>query len=182
MNQTPVTPRVAVGGRAGWLRRTTLMVAVPAVLGLVLAACGGGTSGPDPSGSGQGSSASGSSASGPVEFAQCMRSHGVIDFPDPQNGHFLISGNVQSSPNFHSAVQACQHFLGPGGATNGGGNGGGPSSSQLLQLAHCMQTHGVPQFPDPTANGAIGLPQGVDPNSPAFQKAWQQCAPNLQQP
>ena len=38
-----------------------------------------------------------------------------------------------------------------------------------------MQTHGVPQFPDPTSNGAIGLPPGVDPNSPQFQKAFQAC-------
>lgn len=42
-----------------------------------------------------------------------------------------------------------------------------------------MQTHGVPKFPDPTANGGIGLPQGVDPNSPAFQKAWQECQAKL---
>lgn len=168
--------------RGARLRRAVLMIAVLAGLGLFLAACGGSSGGSDPSQSGQGSSSQGSSEAGPVEFAQCMRSHGVTDFPDPQGGHFLISGNARSNPNFTSAVQACQHLLGPGGATNSGGNGGGPGSSQLLKLAHCMQTHGVPQFPDPAANGGIGIPPGVNPNSPAFQKAWQECAPNLQQP
>jgi hypothetical protein len=109
-----------------------------------------------------------------VAFAQCVRSHGVPNFPDPQNGHFLISSADQNNPNFQPAVQACQHLLGPGGATNGGSN-----NSQLLAFAHCMQTHGVPQFPDPTANGAIGLPSGVDPNAPQFQRAWQECESNL---
>ncbi len=111
-----------------------------------------------------------------MTFAQCVRSHGVPGFPDPQNGHFLISGSDQSNPAFNSAVQACQHLLGPGGVSGGSG---GSNNSQLLSFAHCMQTHGVPQFPDPTANGGIGLPQGVNPNSPQFQKAWQECQSKL---
>jgi hypothetical protein len=106
-----------------------------------------------------------------------MRSHGVTSFPDPSNGRFLISGNVQNSPNFQPAVKTCQHFLGPNGV-NGGGSGGA-RNSQLLTFAHCMQTHGVPQFPDPTAGGAIGLPQGVDPNSASFQAAWHKCQSKL---
>jgi hypothetical protein len=109
-----------------------------------------------------------------VAFAQCMRSHGVPDFPDPQNGHFLISGADQSNPSFQSATQACQHFLPGGSATNGGG--GGANSSAELAFAQCMQTHGVPNFPDPTANGALGIPPGVDANSPQFQSAYQACS------
>ena len=167
------------------LRQARLIIAVLAGLAglaVFLTACGGGSGGSggaDPAQSGQGSSSQGSSQSGAVAFAQCVRSHGVPDFPDPQNGHFLISGTDQSNPNFNSAVQTCQHLLGPGGATNGGSNGGGSNNSQLLAFAQCMQTHGVPQFPDPTANGGIGLPQGVDPNSPQFQKAWQECQSKL---
>ena len=110
-----------------------------------------------------------------MAFAQCVRSHGVPDFPDPQNGHFLISGADQNNPNFNSAVNACQHLLGPGGISNGGGS----NNAALLSFSHCMQTHGVPQFPDPTANGAIGLPSGVDPNSTQFQKAWHECQSKL---
>jgi hypothetical protein len=90
----------------------------------------------------------------------------------------LINSGVQNNPNFQGAVQKCQHLLGPNGATNGG-SGGGASNSKLLAFARCMQTHGVPQFPDPTANGAIGLPQGVDPNSATFQKAWHECQSKL---
>ena len=160
------------------MRRAGLLAAALAALAALLVACSGSGSSPDsPSGSSsqsasaaQGGSSSGSQ-SGAVAFAQCVRSHGVPDFPDPQNGHVLISGTDQNNPKFNSAVQACQHLLGPGGATNGGGS----NNSALLSFAHCMQTHGVPEFPDPTANGAIGLPPGVNSNSPQFQKAWSEC-------
>jgi hypothetical protein len=156
------------GGHPSRLRRTGLFLAVAAALAIVLGACGSssGNSADAPAGP-----SPGSSQSGAVAFAQCVRSHGVPDFPDPQDGHFLITGADQDNPNFNSAVQACQHLLGPGGASNGGGS----NNAALLSFAHCMQTHGVPQFPDPTANGGIGLPPGVDPNSPSFQKAWQEC-------
>jgi hypothetical protein len=152
--------------RSGRLRRTAPAFAAFAGLAVFLAACGGGTS---EAGSGSKSPAKSAAGGGLVAFSQCMRSHGVTDFPDPQNGHFLINGNVQSNPNFGSARQACQHLAGPGGVGNGGGN-----SSALLALAHCMQAHGVPQFPDPSANGALNV-QGVNPNSPAFKSAWAKC-------
>jgi hypothetical protein len=60
-----------------------------------------------------------------------------------------------------------------------GGAGGAEQTSNLsraqeLQLAKCIRVHGVPNFPDPTASGAI--PQnGINPNSPAMKaalKAW----------
>ncbi|HEY6297145.1 MAG TPA: hypothetical protein VIX15_15915 [Streptosporangiaceae bacterium] len=167
MKNVPTTRRPSRLGRAG------LFLALAAALAILLAACGSSGSSSDPA-AGQPGSSSGSSQGGAVAFAQCVRSHGVPDFPDPQNGHFLISAADQDNPNFKPAVQACQHLLGAGGATNGGSN-----NTALLNFAHCMQTHGVPQFPDPTANGAIGLPQGVDPNSPQFQRAWQECQSNL---
>jgi hypothetical protein len=164
--------------RSASLRQAGLLAAALTALTVLLVACSASGSSPDsPSGSSgqsapaaQGGSSSGSQ-SGAVAFAQCVRSHGVPDFPDPQNGHFLISGADQNNPNFHSAVQACQHLLGPGGASNGGGS----NNSALLSFAHCMQTHGVPKFPDPTAGGAIGLPPGIDVHSPQFQKAWSEC-------
>lgn len=153
---------------SGRLRRTAPLIAIFAGLALFLGACGGG-SGPGP---GKKSSAQDAAGTGPVAFAQCMRSHGVSNFPDPQNGHFLITGSVQSNPNFHTAQQACQHVLGHG-VGNGGSNG-----SKLLAFSHCMQTHGVPQFPDPSSSGALSI-TGVDPNSPAFKNAYHECQGKL---
>jgi hypothetical protein len=170
--------------RRAWRRRGLPIAGILAgsLIGLaaLLAACGG-TSAPSASpptsnaSSGGSSSSSNSSQSGEVAFAQCVRSHGVTDFPDPQNGHFLINGSDQNNPNFQSAVQACQHLL-PGGSLSGGtGSGGGSNSSAELVFAHCMQTHGVPSFPDPSSNGALAVPQGIDANSPQFKSAFQAC-------
>ena len=176
MKDAPTAP-VPNTRRPARLRRAGLFLALLAVFALLLTACSSsGGSSDSPSGQSgspapQAGASSGSSQGGAVAFAQCVRSHGVPEFPDTQTGHFLISGAVQDNPNFHSAVQACQHLLGPGGASNGGGS----SNSALLGFAHCMQTHGVPQFPDPAANGAIEAPSGIDPNSPQFQEAWQEC-------
>ena len=178
MEQAPTPSATARARRArtAGLRYAAATGALFAGLALSLGACG--SSGNNASASSSSSSSSSGGGTGPVAFAQCMRSHGVTNFPDPQGGRFLMSGAVQRNPNFQPAVQACQHVLGPGGI----GGGSGARTSQLLAFAHCMQTHGVPKFPDPTSQGALSLPQGVDPNSPAFQHALAACrskAPGL---
>ncbi len=80
-----------------------------------------------------------------LAFSQCMRDHGVADFPDPQRGPnggvtMQIKGGQGSdldpnNPTFKAAQQACQSLL-PGsnfGTTTGGGAsgpglGGSPAS------------------------------------------------------
>jgi|SRR5579859_4862590 len=170
MRPAPTTSNTTAA-RSGRLRRAAPAIAIFAGLAMFLGACGGGTGGSGSS-PGKKSSAQGAAGTGPVAFAQCMRSHGVTDFPDPQNGHFLITGNVQGNPNFQPAQQACQHLRGSGAASSGG------SSSKLLAFAHCMQTHGVPQFPDPSSGGTLQV-KGLDPNSPTFQGAWHKCQSKL---
>jgi hypothetical protein len=62
-----------------------------------------------------------------LKFSQCMRSHGVPKFPDPQIGNGRIgiritpgSGLDPSSPQFKRAQQACQNLIGgPFGAKGG---------------------------------------------------------------
>jgi hypothetical protein len=58
-----------------------------------------------------------------LKFAQCMRSHGVPKFPDPN----VSGGNVRlqlpagvdpNSPQFKAATQACQSLI-PGGVGGG---------------------------------------------------------------
>jgi hypothetical protein len=48
-----------------------------------------------------------------------------------------------------------------------------------LNFSRCMRAHGVPNFPDPTfsARGqiGIGIPPGVNPNSPALARAQKAC-------
>ncbi|HCU93068.1 MAG TPA: hypothetical protein DHU96_10170 [Actinobacteria bacterium] len=160
------------------LRRAPMYLALAAALPIAIGACGGsGSSSSDPASSAQAGSGSTSSTqqSGVAQFALCMRKNGVTNFPDPTNGHFLISGNIQSNPHFNSAIQACQHLLGASGISSGNG----ARQQAELNFAHCMQTSGVPSFPDPASNGAIVAPQGVNPNSATFQNAFSKCKSKL---
>jgi len=158
-------------------RRVLLLVAAAAVVPVMLAASSSGSSSPGTASPAQGGAVptSGTDQAGVAQFAQCMRRSGVTDFPDPQNGHFVMGGNVQSNPHFNSAIQACQHLLGPGGISSGSSG----AQSARLAFAHCMQTHGVPNFPDPSPDGAIQAPQGVDRNSATYQDAFNTCKSKL---
>ena len=53
-----------------------------------------------------------------LKFAQCVREHGVPDFPDPVNGQPLIDTNHIPSANkpggmtiLNAATHTCGHFL-----------------------------------------------------------------------
>ena len=72
-----------------------------------------------------------------LRYSQCMRAHGISDFPDPNSqGAIQIQANAGSgldphNPRFQAANRACQHDL-PGGGKGGsfgtntsGGPGGG---------------------------------------------------------
>ncbi len=70
----------------------------------------------------------------------------------------------------------------PPTAPLGGSSGGGATLSlktaDAAKFAACMRTHGVPNFPDPTSQGAIqiGPSSGIDPGSASFQAAQQHCS------
>lgn len=125
-----------------------------------------------------------------LALAQCMRSHGVPNFPDPSSGGgfsvartpgnstVTIDGTTFSGPAFEAAVKTCKLF---------GGRTSPPplSASQKkkrIAFAECMRTHGVPNFPDPTFNPQTErkLLAVVNPNSPGFQKASNACGPGAQ--
>jgi len=66
------------------------------------------------------------------------------------------------------------------GASPGGGNPAGASPSvrhDLARFAACIRAHGVPEFPDPNAQGMfdVGGSSGIDPSSPQFQAAEKKC-------
>jgi hypothetical protein len=57
---------------------------------------------------------------------------------------------------------------------------GSSESSEQQGIAHsqCMRSHGVPGFPDPSAQGYVQLGPGdqINPDSPQFQEAQRICA------
>jgi hypothetical protein len=153
-------------------------------ISLPLAACGSST----PNATGAATTPS-SKYTQLVQFASCMRSHGVPNFPDPTstgnggirvqatNGNTVVNGVNVNGPAFRSAMQACHSKL---------PNGGKPkplSASQrnaMLKFSQCMRAHGVTNFPDPTFGSgggveiALGGP-GMNPNSPVFKFAQRAC-------
>ena len=119
-----------------------------------------------------------------VAYSECMRSHGVPNFPDPtSNGEFLsergeLNGQKVdfNSPQYVSANKACTHLL---------ANGGQPTAAELqrlltqaLKFTQCLRQHGLPNMPDPVErDGGISqhFPRGVSPNSPVLRAATTAC-------
>jgi hypothetical protein len=161
--------------RLGWVG------ALLALLGIVaLTACSSSNS----SGSATGTSTSGVSTAytQALSYAQCMRTHGVPNYPDPNSkGQFYIA-NGASDPTvnvseavLNAAAQACQKLL-PATMVKPP-NGQGSTSDQTAQLgwAACMRSHGEPNFPDPASDGSFTLPPGMNTESRQFQAASKAC-------
>jgi hypothetical protein len=157
--------------------------AIPTLLSaccvLALAACGGS------------SPKAGSAAADPqLKMSECMRAHGVPNFPDPTKGsggeglsvsqtvgsdRITVGGIPFSGPVFQAAIKTCRFF--------GGGNGPPPITEafkqQQFHFAACIRAHGVPNYPDPVfpPGGGIERPSapGLNLDSPAFQRAIKFC-------
>jgi len=129
-----------------------------------------------------------------LEFAECMRSHGIADFPDPSSGGgfiFNASAGIIQGPHYQAAQKACQKYMPPGP-----GSGPPPSAqamAQMLKVSQCMRRHGISDFPDPRTSvppdslppkgGVISdidgvilvFPSTIDEQSPAFTAAAAAC-------
>jgi hypothetical protein len=124
-----------------------------------------------------------------VTFAQCMRSHGVPDFPEPSEGHLLIKGNSKNglnpgSPQFQAGMKAC-HSLAP--APKISPQQSAAMQAQALKFSACMRSHGVPDFPDPKFEGGgvqlqIKRGSGINPQSSQFQAAQKACQGDMPGP
>ena len=81
-----------------------------------------------------------------VKFAECVRSHGVPHFPDPDaTGNFNFGVDV-SAATFTAAVNACKALQPPGTLS---GHRSTKQQSAALRFAACVRANGVPDFPDP---------------------------------
>jgi hypothetical protein len=115
----------------------------------------------------------------PIRFAQCMREHGMSWFPDPQPGARGLQIKIppgQDKSKVDAAMAACQKFL---------PNGGVPDKlnpaelEQARRMSQCMRDHGIPNFPDPDAEGRMnidGRKLGTGPGQPKFDAAEKACA------
>jgi len=155
--------------------RSAGLAAVLAVVAVLAAACGGSA----PSSSTDAASGGSTAYQKALAYSECMRSHGVPDFPDPN-----AEGNIQVAPGSpndpmnnsvgQAAENACRHLL-PGSSSSNTGTEQ-QTVDQLLNLAKCMRAHGEPTFPDPkVSGGSVTLPAGLDFSSPQFKAAERAC-------
>jgi hypothetical protein len=115
-----------------------------------------------------------------VKFAQCMRTHGEPEFPEPTEGHIQIHsqnghGPNPESPQWKAAEKACSKYAPANIASNPAQQKA--REEQALKLSACMRSHGVPNFPDPKfSSGGVEMNMnGVNPSSPQFQAAAKAC-------
>jgi hypothetical protein len=170
------------------MRHTTISLSLLAVA-LGLAACA--SSRPNAGGATTSQAANPATSTKALAFANCMRSHGVSNFPDPSGGQLKLQ--IQATPNstsvngvevngpaFRAAMTACRADLPNGGHPTAAQTA--KAKAQALAMSKCMRSHGVPNFPDPQfrsgPGGGVGIQlngAGVDPSSPAFQAAQKAC-------
>jgi hypothetical protein len=166
------------------MRKSDWVIALGlALCAATLAACGSSASG----GEGQASN-----EEAQLEFAECMREHGV-DMPDPKPGQQgVFFGATKGGPNGKSrttnginpedpatkkALAACESKMPKGQKMS-------PQQEEkfkesALEFAQCMREHGV-NMPDPQFDGQGKVSMkiekgGLDPNSPAFEEASESC-------
>jgi hypothetical protein len=156
-------------------------------LTLLVTACHSGRSkGSDATTPGSGSSGSSQNATDAgLKYGQCMRAHGVTNFPEPNGdpGAPQTGGPVDiGSQQYQNAEKICAPLV-------AGVKGNAPSQNpqnqaKLLQYAQCMRSHGVTNFPDPNSNGGFTLGggqvggsggTGVDTTSAQYQSAAKAC-------
>jgi hypothetical protein len=181
-NEAPGGRRRRLGGRAG----QAALLAVTAGLMLATAACGSGSPSTSSTGSGGTGSASTAAYSARLAFAQCVRAHGVANYPDPESSGQEPNNAKQiahADPQFPAASKACAHLLPNGGQSTTSGQAA-TDQQNAARFASCMRSHGLPNFPDAT-NDSQGEPSfnltaaHIDPNSQQIRSTAQECQSQL---
>jgi hypothetical protein len=119
-----------------------------------------------------------------VNFARCLRSHGVAE-PDPfhRPGHEGVSVEIPApGPSTNAALAACNHFMAPIVQAKQA-HARQQLAAWLPQLTHyaeCMRSHDIAML-DPDAQGSVNLGNvpGISSNfgrySPQFRRADSAC-------
>jgi hypothetical protein len=155
------------------INRWSLLVVPVAAASFALAACGSG----DPSASAADQRAKLHDAA--LQFARCMRDHGV-NMPDPTpGGGITMQGGPGDKTRTERAQKACQKYLDKVKPPAPSPEQEREMRQNALNHSRCMREHGI-DFPDPTFQGGgriqMRLPEGLDPRSPAFQAAEKACS------
>jgi len=188
------TAKRATRGPAALLLPAALL-AVGSALVVALAGCGAGgspaTAGGTPAATAAGAGGGGSGSTARTQhilraYAQCVRSHGFPNFPDPRmnaNGQLFTGGNQQQIKQAGLQTEhACGNILSQL-PPRPGQQSGPVTPAQLAmerQFAACMRQHGLADWPDPAPNGSFRLsttPYAAMGKTGPVQTALQACRP-----
>ncbi len=81
-----------------------------------------------------------------VKFAECIRAHGVRDFPDPNGKNQFEYGVSVTVTVWKRATTACKDLQPPGTLS---AKRTPKEQSASLRFAECIRANGVKDFPDP---------------------------------
>ena len=81
-----------------------------------------------------------------VKFAECIRAHGVSDFPDPNEKNQFEYGVSVTPAVWIKATNACKDLQPPGTLSS---KRTPKQQSASLRFAECIRENGVKDFPDP---------------------------------
>jgi hypothetical protein len=134
-------------------------------------------------GSASGASRSGSTQNQALAYADCLRTNGVSNWPDPDSGAVFDKPKLTlqqlgvSSSQLQAAQAACQRLL-PGGERLNQ-DALRKMESDALNFARCMRSHGVANWPDYTLRGGTPLfdlhGTTIAPNSPLIVSKQLRC-------
>jgi hypothetical protein len=137
--------------------RPAAALALVAMVAVISAGCGGTGSSGETSGDTSTTAPAGhtiaTARDKAVKFAECMRAHGVPDFPDPNaSGELTIDAVANgssvdtSTAAFEQAMSGCKDLEPPGFT---GGKVTPHQRTARLEFAQCIRDNGVKDFPDP---------------------------------
>lgn len=156
--------------------RTGLAAATLAGVAVLVMACSSDPAGTTTAGAAPSASSTATAAqSGSQTFSECMRTHGVPNFPDKNSsGGYAIPPSIDvNSATYQNAFSACSHLRNGGAGTNS-------VSPQYLakevRFSQCMRAHGVSDFPDPNSHGGFSGSSSMSPQSPTWQNAVATCS------
>jgi hypothetical protein len=169
-------------------RRPSILASVVAVAGFSLLVAGCGGSSPRVASVTSSTTAATTTQYGAVAFSRCMRSHGELNFPDPNSSGVFdgstlkqlgASGRLRSVSQLRAAQSECNHLLPNGVPLAGQTTITVAEQADYLRAAACLRSHGFPGFPDPAFHGrvvSVNIPSTINQNSAQFTSAATTCA------
>jgi hypothetical protein len=155
------------------MRKSDWAIALAVALcALGLAACG------SSAGAGTGGDGQAASEDASLEFAECLRAHGV-EVEDPKPGKNIDVGG-RSDPKTRKALAACDGKLGDSGQEVSAEEDE-EINEGALAFARCMRREGIDMGdPEILGPGKFHLDiAGLDTSSPAFEAAAEACREKL---